>query len=128
MKIEINSQPLFKLPLSLETIELLMEMSRHHYDGVCKAASAVGGFIYGWRNSVSFVPEVPVSATWRELDTLLKICEINTALFHGQPEVRKVIWDLVKGVNKAMSHWNNVSKGWCASIDTEAAGHGAAFS
>lgn len=122
MKIEITPRPLFELHLPIETIDLLMEMSRHHYDGVCKSASAVGGFIYGWRNSVSFVPESPVSATWRELDTMLKICE-NAQLLSDQPGARETIWKLTKDVNKAMRHWNNVSKGWCASIDTEAAGH-----
>lgn len=59
MKIEINSQPLFMLSLPLKTIELVMEMSRHHYDGVCKQASAVGGFIYGWRNSASLCQSRP---------------------------------------------------------------------
>nr|WP_319566299.1 hypothetical protein [uncultured Rhodoferax sp.] len=123
MKIKINSQPQFMLPLTLETVDLLMEMSRHHYDGVCKSASAVGGFIYGWHNSVTFMPESHVRATWRELDTMLKICEISQ-LLSGHPGERETIRRLVQDVHKAMRHWNDVSKGWCVSIDTEALGHG----
>lgn len=66
-----------------------------------------------------------MSATWRELDTVLKICE-NVQLLSVQPGARETIWKLIKDVNKAMSHWNNVSKGWCASIDTKATGQEAA--
>lgn len=119
MKIEITPSPVFNLPIPIGTIGLLMEMSAHHYDGVCKAAGVVGGFIYGWNNSVTFMPESPVSATWRELDTMLKICE-NTAIFSDQPISRKVIRELVADVRYAMNQWNEHSKDWCLAIDTEA--------
>jgi hypothetical protein len=120
MKIEINSQPVFNLPLPIGTIRLLIEMSSAHYDGVCKSASMVGGFIYGWNNSVSFSPEFPVSATWRELDTMLKICE-NTGIFSDRPDTQKVIRELAKAARYAMNQWNQKSSGFCLSLDTEAA-------
>lgn len=118
MKIEISSRPVFSLPLPLKTVELLMTMSRHHYDGRCKSASAVGGFIYGWSNSVTFAPEGPVDATWDQLDTLLKICE-NVAVLHEDPGARSVVWKLTTDVHRALSHWNRISKDWCTVIDTE---------
>ncbi|WP_157979478.1 hypothetical protein [Rhodoferax ferrireducens] len=118
MRIEITSQPRFELPLSLETVDLLMEMSRHHYDFVCKQASAVGGFIYGWRNSVSFVPESPVSATWRELDTVLKICE-NFCVLDSKSTARASIWRLTSDLKLAISHWNCISNQWRLTIETQ---------
>lgn len=121
MKIEINSQPVFNLPLPIGTILLLMEMSAHHYDGVCKSAGMVGGFIYGWRNCVSFAPDLPVSATWRELDTMLKICE-NTGIFSDRPDEKQIIRGLAKAVRYAMSQWNQKSSGFCLSLDSEDAG------
>lgn len=52
-----------------------MRQSDAHYDGVCKAASKVGGFIYGWKNLVDFRDECVVSMSYREFDILSKIME-----------------------------------------------------
>lgn len=111
MKIEVVSRPLFNLPLPIETVELLMRMSSLHYDGRCKSASAVGGFIYGWKNSVTFMPDVPVSATWHELDTMLKICE-NTMALDERTGARETIYKLTKDVRLAVDVWNRASKDW----------------
>lgn len=111
MKIEIVSQPLFNLYLPAETIELLLTMSRHHYDGVCKDASAPGGFIYGWKNSVAFMPEEPVSANWRQLDTMLKICE-NTEVLHDQPGARDIVRKLYRDARFAITLWTQSSENW----------------
>lgn len=80
MKIEILMQAQFWLALTREDLEPVFALSSHHYDSVCKAAGAPGGFLYGWRNLVS--AHVPVEAdpplcpgSRRDLDTLLKICE-----------------------------------------------------
>lgn len=64
-----------------EEVELLMRLSASHYDGVCRQAGQVGGFLYGMNNR--FVVEVPevvalgntVELSFREIDTLCKILE-----------------------------------------------------
>ncbi len=82
MKIEIEVRPIFWLLLTREDVEPLVLLSQHHYDGVCKAASRPGGFLYGWLNIVSAgIPadqDTPplCSADRRSLDTVLKCCEM----------------------------------------------------
>lgn len=66
-----------------EDVEVLLECSRRHYDGRCKAAGQVGGFLYGIKNHVEWGgPEIdgptepsPVELTFDKLDTLAKITE-----------------------------------------------------
>lgn len=117
MKITIKARPEFHLPLDAATVALLMQMSSLHYDARCKAASAVGGFIYGWRNSVQFSPELPVEATWNDLDTVLKICE-NRSFLGAEDQER--VRDLTKALRHAHQRWNEVSPQWTAEADTEA--------
>lgn len=117
MKITIKARPEFNLPLDAATVALLMQMSSLHYDGRCKAASAVGGFIYGWRNSVQFSPELPVTAASNDLDTVLKICENRS--FLGADDQERVR-DLAKALRHAYQRWNEVSPQWTAEADAEA--------
>lgn len=66
-----------------EDVEVLLECSRRHYDGRCKAAGQVGGFLYGIKNHVEWGgPEIggptepsPVELTWDKIDILAKITE-----------------------------------------------------
>jgi len=39
-----------ELKLARAEVEHFRILSAAHYDGKCRSASAVGGFIYGWRN------------------------------------------------------------------------------
>lgn len=81
MRIEILVQAQFWLALTREDLEPVFLLASHHYDSVCKAAGAPGGFLYGWRNIISaHLPPEEIdpplcSASRRDLDTLLKICE-----------------------------------------------------
>lgn len=81
MQIQIFVRPVYYLQLTLEELEPLLVMSKHHYDSVCRSASSPGGFLFGWYNTLSVprLPEqtepAPCQATYRELDVLLKICE-----------------------------------------------------
>lgn len=81
MQVQIFMRPMFYLQLTLEELEPILVMSKHHYDSVCRSASGPGGFLFGWYNTLS-VPRLPdqtepalCQATYRELDTLLKTCE-----------------------------------------------------
>lgn len=96
----------------------LCELSERHYDGVCKAASRVGGFLYGIKNQFSFtqnekaggkiIPEkdwslddfVEVHMVWRQLDTLAKIAEGENrfAMVGGVP----IPGDLGKKIREVM--------------------------
>lgn len=82
-------------------LNVLLKVSKHHYDGKCKDASARGGFLYGWANRFFFQHEpdavnaapdtenglkllwrcrsqtVEVEVSARELDTMAKIMEMS---------------------------------------------------
>lgn len=48
-----------------------------HYDGKCKAAGMVGGFIYGWNNLLNASDEdsILVCCSFAKLDLMCKIME-----------------------------------------------------
>ena len=105
MEITIRADFEFTIPLTMADVECLMKLSRHHYDGKCKQASAEpytskANFLTGWRNSIAMdmkynemcdsgeikrdegeEPIVPtIRATWDNLDTSLKIMEMSSYL------------------------------------------------
>jgi len=80
MQIKIVAKPVFWFAPGPEIVAVLIKMAELHYDGECKSASKVGGFLFGWRNATSFDPSTGVSSEWRELDVALKICENWTFL------------------------------------------------
>jgi len=94
MKVRIQGQPEFLLPLTIADVEMIRKVSAQHYDAVCREASGEAyqsdnrNFLTSWRNilqsyekyppteediAAGFVPTV--SATWRQIDTVLKILE-----------------------------------------------------
>lgn len=77
MKIEITAKPVFWLYMSLEQVKLISECASVHYDSACRASAKVGGFVYGWMNSKSANPDMPLQAAFRDVDTALKCLEIG---------------------------------------------------
>ena len=95
MKVTIQGQPEFLLPLTLAEVEMIRKVSAKHYDAVCRDASIPEGyfpdnrnFLTSWRNTLENYVKYPptdediadgfvvrVSATWRQIDTTLKILE-----------------------------------------------------
>lgn len=71
----VSAQVIF----SRAEVASLLELSASHYDGKCKAAGKLGGFLYGINNAVSFQPdgseEIPRLVSWDNVDTLCKILE-----------------------------------------------------
>lgn len=74
-------------------VDAAIRCSQRHYDAKCRAASAVGGFLYGMKNGVRQLPgEEPRETatygfTWDQLDLLQKILEQaqgpeEVALYH----------------------------------------------
>lgn len=69
-----------------DEINKLMELSKSHYDGVCKDASFPHkGFLYGWQTEMGVNSGLDKTVKWRTLDTLAKIAEMENggALFPG---------------------------------------------
>lgn len=97
MKIDISPKFVFALPLTVQHIDALIMLSRHHYDAHCRLASSDNGFLTRWRkwlaiDSESYtdqdvpsesytdqdVPSTHASAD--ELDTCMKLLEIRSSL------------------------------------------------
>lgn len=112
MNIVIRGVPRFEISATPELVATLIKLAGHHYDGTCKAAAEVGGFLYGWRNSLS--PPVPtsfVSGSFRDLDLTLKICEV--ARYAQLSEVEKsALGEYITAVHYALRRSNEVCKGW----------------
>jgi hypothetical protein len=72
---EISFEPKAEVEFSASDVNLLMEWSKAHYDGVCRQAGKQGNFLYGLSNSA---PDYRIRLTFREADTLRKICEVGT--------------------------------------------------
>lgn len=81
MKIEVSMKFVFDLYLTRDDILPLIVLAQHHYDSACIATARQGGFLHTWLGRVSaFIDisteeQVSCSATWRDLDILLKVCE-----------------------------------------------------
>lgn len=83
MKFEIKGQPVFNFSLQESEIRLISKCAESHYDAVCRASAALGGFVYGWARRTDLGPpdvRVEVSATWDELATVLKNLENTSRL------------------------------------------------
>jgi hypothetical protein len=63
--------------LTKEDVGRLTFYSGRHYDSKCRLASELGGFIYGWKNHAEYAEEIPVSATFDQVDLVCKILEAD---------------------------------------------------
>lgn len=99
----IYGVPKFQFRMSLNEARQLQKLSAHHYDSTCRSAGAHGGFLYGWVNQLIFEETSELTASWRELDTLLKICEQPTS-----PEIAQLITHL----REAMTFASNIARHW----------------
>lgn len=89
--VEISFTPKAHIIFTQDEIEHLCKCSAAHYDSACKAASQVGGFLYGMSNHFSFSPDSPYALAWRELDTLAKILEVEPFVFTRPSSLRWLI-------------------------------------
>jgi len=93
----------------LETITI---MSKHHYDYKCRAASEVGGFIYGWHNSFDFMDvdgkpadKIEVRLGSDNLDLLCKICENVISLGDKRKDGDRIYRVISKMLRDAIAEW-----------------------
>lgn len=117
MNITIVGSPIFHVGVDIATVELLIQCSEAHYDSVCREAACPAGFLFGWRNLLSWEIKYPdptavtgprPTATFRELDRTLKICEVANYLFSQAPEKRQAIHEYQMAIRAALERANNI--------------------
>lgn len=75
--ITVTASPTFELQLSLQDVEIMQRLAKHHYDSTCRLAGETG-FIKRWQSGLlaQFEDEaVVLTASWYDLDILSKILE-----------------------------------------------------
>ena len=96
-------------------VDAAIRCSERHYDAKCRAASKVGGFLYGMKNQVRALPameshpeEKRESAThgfsWDELDTLQKILE--GAMDDEERALYQTVCEIFAGTRKESERLN----------------------
>lgn len=75
--------------MTLDEIDLLREVAARHYDSLCQASAAEGGFIYGWKNAHTPSCEgeprsAPIRVKFSQLDTCIKILEMAVHVYMGR--------------------------------------------
>jgi hypothetical protein len=122
MQINVAATPRFSLPLSQAHIELLTQLSRSHYDSMCKAAGVPGveGFIHGWGGRLAFAqeegePAPKVDATRSQLDLTLKILENTMGLPKADVATAQYLTRNLRGAlqysSEVVPTWNAVFGG-----------------
>jgi hypothetical protein len=80
--ISFNYKVISNIVLTRAEINHLKHVSSIHYDEKCKNAGRLGGFIYGWYNMLGTDDEVEISATFKQLDLITKILEMENLPQH----------------------------------------------
>lgn len=120
MKIEIQGRPEFRFEINKPAIDLLVKLSSTHYDGHCRSISQMGGFLRGWENHYLWGLQEPesvikVSATFRDLDTLLKVMEMPHNLSKEELHLRGA---LALSFGNALAMSNEVCPKWSHVLQT----------
>jgi len=122
MNIEIYGRADFWFVLTDDQMEVLLRLSAVHYDGVCRRATHPGGFIYGWHMERSVHDggdkNAKLKATFREIDTCLKILEVLMHPPAGLTESQQIEGHkLVRSFRGALSHAEEIAPTWSTEID-----------
>jgi hypothetical protein len=104
MNIFIGAVPRFDIEITPELVALIMRLGGMHYDGYCRKATQLGGFVYGWHNRVTLAPDAieTAIATFSQLDMVAKIVEFPPPLTPEETAIRK---DLVKSIHAAIQQY-----------------------
>lgn len=104
--ITIELEPRFCLQLTCSDLATLIQMARLHYDGECKRAATLGGFLYRWDHTVTEFNGFGCTATSRELQLTLKILEMRAALHTNKD--RATADRLSAAIHAALNQWNAI--------------------
>ena len=86
--IAVSVLPTFHLSLTRATVQALIATAQSHYDGVCKSYAGPDGLLTRWDKICAVYEDAEYedeadrtqptffNTTWRELDTIGKICEM----------------------------------------------------
>lgn len=114
MKVDIHAKMLFDFSLSLEFIDLLIRLSKHHYDMVCRYASYDDihkGFLINWKNTYNRDNTSSVqlfNVTQKELDICMKILEAHVGLVTKE-EISNII-EFMDNVSKLINFSNSLKE------------------
>jgi hypothetical protein len=114
MKFEIKGRPHFSFQLPAEKVEVLRYCAERHYDAVCRSSGEPGGFLWGWLNAANF--GMSATATWRDIDTALKIMEYTPPGTH--PNRMAIIMELRNAFHRLLDYTNATTRHWKAEFDT----------
>ena len=118
MKVEIYGKPEFWFALTDNQMAVLETLSAVHYDGVCKDATKGGGFLFAWKNARTDVPAIGLRASFREIDTCLKILEGLMMPPPTMSEAQQIAGHkLVKSFREALVQANVSSQSWSLEIE-----------
>ncbi len=107
----------------LQTVLELKELSAVHYDFECKRIGSELGLLSIWQRMLEIRKEAPKDywpdgyvpeATFRDLDTLCKVCEHGAMFFlnHKRPDAADRIAKFVKQVGNALRTSHEFTKLW----------------
>lgn len=106
-----------QIEFSTEELKRLMKLSAEHYDSHCRAAGAVGGFLYGLDVQNHFFElyggERPTYMRptymlgFNDLDTLLKICEFGVA--QDADARRQLTFRLAEALQALTREWSRLN-------------------
>lgn len=78
MRIDVQATPRFNLFIEKATLDALVVAGLRHYDAKCRAAAQEGGFARRWQKmAAGGFGSLGFSASWQELDTIMKMCEME---------------------------------------------------
>jgi hypothetical protein len=119
MKIEIRGIPQFSVPFKIALVHAMVDCANAHYDAVCKSQAQIGPLRRALGTMSSFsIDYCQVDMTFRELDTLLKVCENPPHSL--SPDQRALVMEFSMSGHRALRLSNEVSAGWNASYDNKA--------
>lgn len=124
MKFDIRAKLTFSFRPTAPQVELLIKLSKLHYDHSCRAASleradriSTEGFLTRWKRSLELWdadPDVAITANFGELDLCTKLLEISPGLAPGEMAVQE---DLANALHTVLRQANEVTKAWHTTVE-----------
>lgn len=102
MHIETEWQPAFRISPNEDTIKALIKVAQRHYDFACR--SMADGALAQWLQRVESGWADCVYASFRDLDTTLKLCEMRAVVC--DPYELTLLDSYVRDVGKALRDAN----------------------
>jgi EAL domain-containing protein (putative c-di-GMP-specific phosphodiesterase class I) len=132
MKVQMYGEVKFYLDLDLLTVVDLRRLALVHYDAVCRSTANDGAILSRWELTLTTKPKECYEgntawwpqATWRELDTLCKVCEQARIYFDmiKDPEALVRINKFSRAVGHVLRESYAISKGWQHEFNDEVRG------